>query len=118
MSKRKISIDRALELIERDHGGCDSNTCTLNVALREGFNLIAIDSWLNSGAASSEFDNGVSGYTKAELRAEVKCFVADTPHVTCPHCNSVLWYPDETDYFCDDCLKKIPHDAGSESDYV
>ena len=101
------NLDLAIEHIERDHGECDSNTCTIGVALRHGFYLVAIDSWAGSGAAAPDFPNRL-GYSRKELQAESKLMCDTIPHVVCPHCNAALWEPEDCGYFCDSCAKRIP----------
>lgn len=103
---KRLTIPQAIEQIERDHGGCDQNTCTLSVALRSGFDLIAIHHWDNSGAASQDWVR--PKYTQKELMAQNKEFCETTPHVDCPRCNAILWLPEECDYHCDSCGKDIP----------
>ena len=100
------NINRAINLIERDHGGCDQNTCTLSVALRHGFDLIAIDHWIGSGAASNDFPNDLP-YTLQDIQSQSKEMRETIVHVDCPHCNAVLWCPEECDYWCDSCNKQI-----------
>lgn len=98
---------KAIADIERDHGGCDSNTCDISVALRHGYDLVAIDSWDGSGAASSDWNP--PKYTNKELREQCEEMGKLVPHVDCPHCNAVLWCPEETDYYCDSCGNDVPH---------
>jgi hypothetical protein len=112
--KKKVktgeNLSLAIEHIERDHGGCDQNTCTMSVALRHGYDLIAIDTWINSGAASPDFPNRL-GYSFMELQKQCAEMTAELEHVQCPKCNAVLWLPDECDYHCDSCGEYIPRDA-------
>lgn len=107
--KHRKNLERAISHIDRDHGGCESNTCTMSVALRHGFDLIAIDSWANSGAAAKDFPKTL-GYSNAELQKQCAEMTAEIEHVQCPHCNAVLWLPEECDYFCDSCAKDIPRE--------
>ena len=108
---KKMSIERAIELIENEHGGCDQNTCTLGVALRYGYDLVAIDHWIGSCAACDEFHNAELDYTNKELTAQSKKMCKELEHIDCPHCDSILWLPDETDYYCDSCARDIPKPA-------
>ncbi len=106
-------LDRLVELINRDHGGCDSQTCDISVSLRYGFYIIAIESWASSGAACNEFS---SLYSK--LPKTYKCLGADwskeceefrkIPSIQCPHCNAYLYDPEDYGYHCDSCANEIP----------
>lgn len=104
---KKMSLSRAVSLIERDHGGCDSNTCTLSVALTNGYHLVAVDSWIGSGAVSKEFDGVTLPLSLKEVREESILMSKELEHVDCPHCDSVLWLPEDCDYWCDNCGKQI-----------
>lgn len=101
----RYKYKRAIEHIERDHGGCDENTCTISVALRHGFDLIAIDSWQSSGATSDDWKQ-VKVPFKA-LQKQCAEMTAEIEHIQCENCNAVLWLPDETDYHCCSCGEQI-----------
>ncbi|CAM6005478.1 unnamed protein product [Sphagnum balticum] len=88
-----------------------ANTCTLGVALRYGYDLVAIDHWIGSCAACDEFHNAELDYTNKELTAQSKKMCKELEHIDCPHCDSILWLPDETDYYCDSCARDIPKPA-------
>lgn len=109
--KRREILDRLETLLEREHGGCEQNTCTLSVALRNGYWFSAADSFAGSGAASDEFYglyDRMRGYIEAKSRQESDEFCDAVPHVDCPHCNAVLWEPEESGYHCDSCGYDIP----------
>lgn len=113
MKTQRQLIERASELVKRDHGGCDQNTCDLSVALRHGFELVAIERWAGTGASCDEFDliydklgSKFHRDQKAELRKLLKL-----PAVKCPHCCAFLWLPDECEYYCDSCDNDIPQPA-------
>lgn len=56
--KRKTkgaSLAKCFAMVERDHGGCDSNTCSLSVAMRHGYQYHAVDLWIGSGAAHDQY---------------------------------------------------------------
>lgn len=100
------NLNTAISHIERDHGGCDSNTCTLSVSLRHGYDLIAIDAWQGSGAAADDFPN--IRINLKELRKQCAEMSAELEHVSCPKCNAVLWLPEESGWHCDSCGNDIP----------
>ena len=107
--KNGKNIEKALELIERDHGGCDSNTCTISVALRNGYALVAIDSWIGSGAASEDFPSDLGLiFKQVQKQAEKMC--KELPNIECG-CGAILWLPEECGYWCDNCGKQIKQRA-------
>lgn len=108
---KRMSLGRAVRLIERDHGGCDSQTCTISVALREGFHVVAVESWIGSGAASKEFDGVELPFSFEDARRESAEMCESVPHVECPHCNAVIWNPKDCNYWCDSCGKQVDRGA-------
>lgn len=112
--KPKASIDKLFALIERDHGGCDQNSCTLGVAIRHGYAMVAVDSWIGSGAADEEFHKEAAKglpFSLKEMQAEYELMGREVPQVECPHCNAVLWNPDDCGHWCDSCAKQLPRPA-------
>lgn len=104
---KSMSMEQALRLIERDHGGCDQSTCTIGVALRHGYAAVAIDSWIGSGSASREFDGVTLPISFEDVTAEAAEMYNDLKHVEC-ECGSVIWEPEWCDYYCDSCGKRAP----------
>lgn len=105
----KATIYRCIELIERDHGGCDNTTCGIPVALRYGLPLVALSMWSDSGASDAEFDNNYDklpsshkflGKTYEKERLE---FVK-IPHFECK-CGSHIYEPEDCGYHCSSCGK-------------
>lgn len=103
--------DLCEELVLRDHD-CDQNTCSIAVANREGHSIHALECLLGSGAASEELLEAAEPIPDKDLQAlsryEADSLCKTVPHVDCPHCNAVLWYPEECNYFCDSCARDIP----------
>jgi hypothetical protein len=101
-------MKKLYQLVERDHGGCDQNTCDLSLALRFGYDAIAIERWAGCGASDDEFNElyeKLSPSFKYEYQQQLKEW--DFERVTCLNCNAVLWLPEETGYQCDCCGKAI-----------
>lgn len=115
MAKKKTAdIDKLFAMIERDHGGCDQSTCTLNIALRHSYAFVAIDSWIGSGAASEDFhDEAEKGlpFTLKELQKECEQMCKEVNNIQCNNCSAVLWEPEWCDYHCDNCGNDIPKPA-------
>ncbi len=109
--KSKANIDLLFNLIEDEHGGCDQNSCTLGVALKEGYALVAIDHWIGSGAASGAFNveakKGLP-FSFKDVQKEHKQMSQDLDHAFCDECNSVVWQPEWCGYQCDSCGHKLP----------
>lgn len=63
MGNKNKAVDRMWELVERDHGGCDEESCALAHAIESGEVYDAIYLWACSGAADEEFEKL---YTKHE----------------------------------------------------
>lgn len=74
---------------------------------RNGYNLVAIDHWIGSGAIAPDFPTELD-CTLEEIQAEHELMTAELPHVTCPSCDSVLWLPEEAGWYCDNCAKPVP----------
>jgi hypothetical protein len=113
MTKKKhtANIERLLELVQRDHGGCDQNSCTLGVALRHGYELVAIDNWIGCGASDKEFDaEAAKGlpFSFKQVQKQLQAMSREVNSVECPGCNGILWEPEWCDYHCDNCGCDIP----------
>jgi hypothetical protein len=94
-----MSLNRAIELFEQEHGGCELNTCACIVAYRLGYRRWAVKLYASTGAGSEQF------YHAFDKAAKAKDWVQDTEeerkalckeeHVDCPHCHAVIWLPEE-----------------------
>lgn len=104
---KQMSNDRAMELIRRDHGGCEDNTCTLGRAIMHGYELVAIDHWIGCGAACSEFnDVHLFEYDPAEAVMQADEMIRDLGYVECSHCDAIIWEVAKPDHCqCDNCGK-------------
>jgi hypothetical protein len=112
--KRTHALDKMVELVERDHGGCDNNTCSISVALENGYSMHALEMWSGCGAADDEFNALYFPHARfiaKESRKEASLMCDKIPHVDCPHCNAVLWNPADSDYWCGSCGKTIPREV-------
>jgi hypothetical protein len=106
--------DRLFALVKRDHGGCDQHSCTLGVAIRHGYTLVAIHDWIGCGASDDEFDHEAAKglpFDFDEYRAEVDLMCSEVSRVECPGCNGVVWEPEWCAYHCDNCGCDIPKPA-------
>jgi hypothetical protein len=57
MNDFKTIVYAALfRLVERDHGGCDQEDCSLRQAIEDGDDELAIQLWAYSGAACDRFN--------------------------------------------------------------
>lgn len=66
-------MDRMLELVFRDHGGCDEPDCSLRIALEDEYNPEeAIWLWACSGAACAEFNALMDKHEKRFKREREK----------------------------------------------
>lgn len=67
-------IHKAFEIVERDHGGCEDEDCSLRQAIELGLPLVAIDLYASSGAPDEEFYKLADKLTtlKSQLKAEYK----------------------------------------------
>lgn len=56
VKKLNKAVDMSVleEHFERDHGGCDQDTCSMTVAFNNGYTLHAIECWLSCGATSED----------------------------------------------------------------
>lgn len=101
-------METCIAHIERDHGGCDQNTCTLSVALRMGYHKVAIDCWIGCGAMAKDFPSTIPFSLKA-ISIERKKMIREVPHTNCGNCNALIWLPDEVTnagkLYCDSCGK-------------
>lgn len=111
-------IDRLVELYEAEHGDCDQNTCGMQVAFRHGYGLWSVYLFDRCGAASDEFNElfaKLPARFNADAERERKAFVKEVEHTDCPHCNAVIWCPDEVTnhgkVFCNSCAEE--HEAAS-----
>lgn len=111
MSGRYAQTVEALEeLYENEHGCCDQNTCGMSTAWRFGHTLWSLYLFESCGAASGEFLKLYAQLPKrfqADAERERKAFVEDVEHTECPHCNAVIWCPEEVTnnglIYCDSC---------------
>lgn len=112
-------ISKLSDLVQSDHcDGCDQNTCDVSVAMRLGYDRWAIEAFAGTGASSQEFDRlysmlGPEFRRDAESDRKALC---EEAHVDCPHCNAVLWLPDECDYHCDSCARDIPRPVSADEE--
>jgi hypothetical protein len=99
--------DICFNLVLKEHGGCDQSTCTIAVALKHGLHSLAIQSFVDSGAASDQlldaFTNVGPSFQK-QVNRELKALWKLPTH-RCD-CNAYIYEPEECDYFCDSCGKK------------
>lgn len=110
-SKKLIEIsDQLEELFEKEHGGCDNNTCAMTICMSHGYSLWAIYLFSGTGAASDEFSELYEKLPKKEFAALAEAeraeFVEQVPSVACPHCNAVVYEPENSDYHCSSCAKE------------
>ena len=100
-------IDELDGLLKEEHVGvCDDGQCDINYAYEEGYIYWAIELFSGTGAASSKFKNlynqlSPDFFKKAE---EDRKRMVKSPHVECPHCNSIAWgVEDAENYYCSNC---------------
>ncbi len=108
-------ISQLEELYEQEHGGCDSNTCDMQVAFEHGYTCWAIRCFSHSGASSDEFNAIYNKLNKAfpvQAERERKAFVKDVEHADCPSCSAVIWEPHWSGGYCSSCGKT--HEVESE----
>ena len=108
---KNTNIDKAFELVERDHGGCDENCCDIGLALKYGYDAIAIVQWSGCGASDAEFDKFYSklpkSYTEIEYKKQINEFLAQMHTSVCSSCNAYCRNEFEKPNFCDCCAKSI-----------
>ncbi len=97
----KLSFEKAVKLLERDHGGCDDTTCNLSIAMNNGYWNHALDLWVGSGAASSEFDNFKVNRKLSRQEANEMC--DEVSNMECKHCQSIIWEMEWTNGYCSNC---------------
>jgi hypothetical protein len=96
MSKRAQLIEQASELLEREHPGCDDNTCIINEEMCSRYPLNVVEQFASSGAASIKFERirkELFGRYKKPfeaLRREADKLCREVPHMTCV-CNAIIW---------------------------
>jgi len=109
MRKTKTTdlIDQAFSLVERDHGGCDDNSCDIGLALAHGYDAIAIVQWSGTGAACNDFkklfEKLPKSYTKTEYEKQIDEFLKEMKSVECPYCNAHCRNNYEIPNHCDCC---------------
>jgi hypothetical protein len=111
--KRQADIDRLFTFVQRDHGDCDQSTCTLGVAIRHGYALVAIDHWIGSGAACEDFmSEAAKGlpFSLREIKRETAEMIRNLSKIECPECRSIVWDP-EWASLCDDCGHALPKEV-------
>jgi hypothetical protein len=105
----KNKISKLTELLNIEHGDCDDTTCAIAVCMENEYNLWAISLFSSTGASSEEFDKIYNSLPRdqfdIEAEAERAEFVESIPSVSCPHCNAVVYNPEECDYYCSNCAK-------------
>lgn len=102
-------IDKLTELLKAEHGDCDDTTCDMASCLDHGYDLWAIKLFSSTGASSSEFNqmyNTLPAQFEIDADAERAKFVENVPSVVCPHCDSVVYSPEQCDYYCSGCAEK------------
>lgn len=89
MNKRELNLETAIELMRDEHGDCDDPTCSIAHALDKGADLLALDIYLGSGAASEAICELElpRNFTKRSF-AEIDLL---GPTAVCPHCNANTW---------------------------
>src|SRR5688500_6214921 len=111
------TVEKLYSFVERDNGGWNQMTCTISVAISEGFDHMAIEAWDGCGASCDQFYRLYSHFNKKYgkrfhilERRQSEDFVTTIPHADCSNCNAVLWKPNDCSYFCDSCGRDIPHE--------
>lgn len=111
--------ERMAEILQEQHD-CNQSTCTAHIAFETGFIATGIDFLVGAGIeGDDEFNALYKKYGKKiqqESNKEVKDFCKQ-PHIQCPFCNAVIWYPADCDYFCDSCgntVTKLEEDKDEE----
>lgn len=105
MSKQeKPILEKLSELYEDEHGDCDQNSCDMSIAYRMGYFRWAICQYSGCGAASDRFIELYEQLPKifhkhAEKERKLLC---KEEHIEC-ECGSIIWLPEEVDYYCDSC---------------
>jgi hypothetical protein len=107
-------LDRLSELVNEEHvSGCDCNSCDINAAYNNGFELWAIYLFDSCGAASDEFERLYKKLPKrrfnADAEREREKLVKTVEHAECANCNAVVW---EYVEHCDSCGNFQPLNAG------
>lgn len=112
MSKKTYdeTIERLSELLNNEHGRCEQNTCAISKCMQHGYYLWAMHLFSGTGACSEEFGELYDSLPKRRFNAEAEAeraeFVKSVDSCNCPHCNAVLYEPEECGYFCDNCAKR------------
>lgn len=113
--KKDELVDKLFSLVERDHGGCNDNSCDIGLALKHGFDAIAINQWAGCGASDSEFDKlytklpeSYTSYSpKSEYRRQINEFCGFMHTRVCPVCNAHCRDEYEAPAHCDSCLADL-----------
>jgi hypothetical protein len=108
-------------LLEDEHcnQGCEQNTCDISVAYRLGYIRWAAEVFAGCGAASDEFLKWYGRLPKVfAKRAEAeRVELCKEDHAPCPHCNAVVWLPNEvtTDgmIYCDSCARDFKREQSA-----
>lgn len=101
-------IQELTELINEEHANCTDNTCDISKCMENDFYLWAFKLFSGTGASSSKFDEIYSKlppkfYQEAEKeRVE---FISSVPSIACPHCDAVVYDPEDSNYHCSNCAK-------------
>lgn len=108
MSKQYKSItDKLVKLFEEEHGDCENTTCAMSHCMKHGYSLWALYLFSSSGAASDEFaalfEKLPRKRFESEAEAERAEFVESVPSAACPHCNAVVYEPEDCNYHCSHC---------------
>lgn len=103
----RLLLNELEVLLKSEHiEGCDQNTCDINKAYEHGFSKWAISLFSSTGATSDDFDelyNQLPKKFNQDAEKEREEFVESVSHEKCESCNSVIWDPEECDYFCESC---------------
>lgn len=93
-------------LLETEHGGCDDTTCSIQVAMGQGFDVHAMDCFASSGAASDEFyelwNSLPKRYRDNESRKQAREICKTIKHSECK-CGAIVWETDWNESFCSSC---------------
>ena len=53
---KAVVYSALFRFVERDHGGCEEDNCSLRQAIDDGNDDLAVEIWASSGAACNEFN--------------------------------------------------------------
>ena len=101
------AYDRAYELLEQEHGGCDNTTCNIQVAMSNGYDAHAIDCFAGSGAGSDEFYELLAKVDRKWLdkqsRKQAKEMCKAVSHAECSECGATIWELEWVAGHCSSC---------------